>query len=141
MSCFLRRLIIILLLDFIDITIMDLADFKYLLSPAVETMLAKEGNFANYLNYAITFVNDTTGNIFLPSDNFTADTQWLKIPLAWIVEYFIARKVGGGSPDYWQQCLDNYNKALAILDKHKIQKTRSSAKAILGSIENTYGEV
>ena len=89
---------------------MNLNDIKYLITPGAESLLSKDNNFDFYLNYAIDLINDETGNQFSPAESFTTDIQWLKIPLAWIIEYLVARKISGGSETYWQQCLDNYKR-------------------------------
>lgn len=64
--------------------------------------------------------------------------EWMIMPFAFLVEYTSADLIVNANPEYYERIALKYRQALEILGKHKLQKPRIGAQAIIGKMEGLY---
>lgn len=113
---------------------MQLSDISGLLSQSAQNYLEQGNNFEQIRASVVAFINELSNAGIEITTEFNGEWSWARIPFAWLAEYLCARRIGGASPEYWEQVEKNYQEAIKIVR----EKPRGQSKWIVDKIEGIY---
>lgn len=116
---------------------MQLSDISPFLTNAAAAALKNTSTFGQHLRRALAEINSITGESFAEDFLPTAETDWVVMPLAWILEQSATATISADTPEHAARVEKNYARAIEFLGTRK-KAAPSGKKAILGTISGLY---